>query len=659
METNQHEMDRSVLAFLEALGLPDHHPFLSLDAFQGKVGGSTETPSPKQWSILDYFITRKSGEDLTPNSLPNRFPTRPSFIDKFEIPLETSNIQCDGQKGGGGVNNFSQGYVERTRSIPSPVEGTPSQIKIVLEDPENFSMSFLKVSPCLWSSFHLFLRLLAPLIVWSCMLYIMTGWVFPASTDTTFENKITRKGTTYSNTGMLLASWLGLACAMVMLTDSMYVLEFGRLVLGVQFALMVMIVLIQVSSSKTTRSIIVLSVILTFILIEYCDLEHPTIEPGFYYNDMNPVANAIAREWPVEMRTYDDGRGTPWLCTGDSRTGMPFLLNSIPDLTYVRRWLPVDKNEALIMDIAFPKDGKFHSDKPVYLVLHGLNGGSKEDYVKDFVMRQMAAGSTVAVMVTRGLMDSPILGNDLPHFTRTSDVHTAATTLRKAIGPHVTLGGVGYSMGAITLANYVAYQGNDCPLDAAVSLSGALDTRQQYFYRRSRNFWQSFLSKTLKDTMLEKFSQQLYSRLSREEIESISIADSMISLDEAFFVKYNNYPSIMDYYSDMGAMGDFESWDHNKGGRIANVSVPLLVVNALDDPIAYWKTLGDPVRVSHSGQGYTMLLITRYGGHVGWPLGLDPRENAWRWMSEVASSFVTANDKIIKMEKSHIREQSN
>lgn len=123
-------------------------------------------------------------------------------------------------------------------------------------------------------------------------------------------------------------------------------------------------------------------------------------------------------------------------------------------------------------------------DRTVFLLVHGINGHSNEGYILDFVRRQVAEGNIVAVVVTRGLMDSPVLGNNLLHFARTSDIAAAAKALKRALlkikDSHCLpmLVGVGFSMGAITLANYVARAGKeDCYLDIAIGFSGALDTR--------------------------------------------------------------------------------------------------------------------------------------------------------------------------------------
>ena len=91
-------------------------------------------------------------------------------------------------------------------------------------------------------------------------------------------------------------------------------------------------------------------------------------------------------------------------------------------------------------------------------------------------------------------------------------------------------------------------------------------------------------------------------------------------------------------------MGDFDRNGYD--GKISNVKIPLLCVQSLDDPIGWWKTFHDPIGVAKSGDGYNVLLFTRTGGHVGWPIGWNPSLHGWRWMSDVASSFAEAVDRV-------------
>jgi predicted alpha/beta-fold hydrolase len=161
--------------------------------------------------------------------------------------------------------------------------------------------------------------------------------------------------------------------------------------------------------------------------------ERCEIAEGLYYNQENEFINKLVEHWPLSQRTYSKEYGaSPWIPTGDGRTGLPFLLNLVRDFSYTRVWLPLDDGEVTALDIGFPEAGH-DVTKPLYLILHGLNGGSQEGYVQDFTWRRTGEGSTVVVMIARGLGDLPIRGWDVFHGARISDAHTAALRLRQTL----------------------------------------------------------------------------------------------------------------------------------------------------------------------------------------------------------------------------------
>ena len=122
-------------------------------------------------------------------------------------------------------------------------------------------------------------------------------------------------------------------------------------------------------------------------------------------------------------------------------------------------------------------------------------------------------------------------------------------------------------------------------------------------------------------------------------------------------VTYNSFDSLLHYYSEMSAMGDRNPEFQLLGstnpdpsgdncGRIANVSIPFAVLQALDDPLVGWRTVGtdNPQGMVDSGTGNLMLVLTKAGGHVGWPLGNNPKKLAWKWMNDAAKDFFLAVD---------------
>eukprot|EP00978_Attheya_sp_CCMP212_P041552 scaffold239594_cov67-Attheya_sp.AAC.3 len=274
----------------------------------------------------------------------------------------------------------------------------------------------------------------------------------------------------------------------------------------------------------------------------------------------------------------------------------------------------------------------------------------------DFTNRRIKEGSIVVVMVARGLMDVPMYGWNVFHGARISDVNATAHALRRACTDgETTLAGVGYSMGAIILSHYVAASGKDCALDAAMAISGGLDMRQQLNFFRSMRLWQPMLAKELKEAfVLGKFESRYRSRLSKQDFSSLLRSTHITSIDEYAVVTYNGYDDLTHYYTSMSAMGDL---DYNNGtstdhivravaeSQISQVAIPFCVLHALDDPLVSWRTivpppLKDPQLLAESGSGHLLLLLTKGGGHVGWPLGMLPHVHTWKWMNDAAQHFV-------------------
>lgn len=116
---------------------------------------------------------------------------------------------------------------------------------------------------------------------------------------------------------------------------------------------------------------------------------------------------------------------------------------------------------------------------------------------------------------------------------------------------------------------------------------------------------------------------------------------------------YHGFDNVTHFYEEMSALGDIpqEAYYSNASfvkGKVSNLSIPLCVMHALDDPISTWRTVASnegfmrPERLVQSGHGNLMLLLTKRGGHVGWPVGWLPHRRNWEFMSEAAANFTNA-----------------
>ena len=127
-------------------------------------------------------------------------------------------------------------------------------------------------------------------------------------------------------------------------------------------------------------------------------------------------------------------------------------------------------------------------------------------------------------------------------------------------------------------------------------------------------------------------------------------------IDEHAVAPYNNFDNVTHYYMEMSALGDVPLEAYQKQGatlpptaRIHKIAIPFCVVHALDDPLVTWRTVAanhgllHPSNLTNSVKsGNLLILLTKAGGHVGWPLGWFPFIHKWKWMNNVAITFVEA-----------------
>ena len=331
-----------------------------------------------------------------------------------------------------------------------PAEGVPPMGRLAhrFGDDESWIETIVTcwymVAPPLLAMSELWLRLFAGLFGPCGILYLLWNEYTSVTTTSTttkdgnrkvVENKTTTTTTAAakdipqpkkkSTTGMsLLVSVciISVASTLVLMTDTLYVLENGPYFGVGMFVVTVILSLRACVRYNLTRTSV--GVALLVLLAAYLTYdaqgdqltfgnkadEVRTIDEGLYFDNSNAFVQSVVDNWPERFRTYDKDNGaTFWMPTGDSRTGLPFLLNHLDNPEKQRVFLPTDDGEYVALDMAFPSTGHNFS-VPVYLVLHGLNGGSNEEYIRDLTYRRLEEGSTVVVMVARGLMDLPVRG---------------------------------------------------------------------------------------------------------------------------------------------------------------------------------------------------------------------------------------------------------
>lgn len=584
-------------------------------------------------------------------------------------------------------------FCDPTKMDDFVLEGIPPMGPLLQEDYHHhigdvIVTQLYHVLPALLAMAELWLRLFAAGLAPLGITYLMYRELIKPSNPTTATT-----GKSSSSPWLSLTIILTVASSVVLLTDTLYVLEYGSsygLVVFVTSSILALRACSRHQLSKTLLVVFLLKLLTGYLIFHPKNNNGATtkskvafgnpadavtkVQEGLYYNPDNPHIQSIVDAWPEQSRTYSKDTGaTSWMPTGDSRTGLPFILNKVETTpTYHRLWLETIDHEYVALDVSFPPGGGHSQEKPLYLIFHGLNGGSHEEYVMECTHRRNAEGSTVVVMVARGLMDLPIQGWNMFHGARVDDAHAAAMALRQVTGEHQTLAAIGYSMGAIILSNYVARMGADCPLDAAVAISGGLDMRYENHFYRAQRLWQPMLAQELRDTFLTtKWGERVRARLSLEDMKRSMRASHVTEIDRHAVAPYNGYDNVTHYYMEMSALGDipleaYRGENLPENARIHTVAIPFCVVHSLDDPLVTWRTIAANEGLMHPAKltanvrsGNLLVLLTKAGGHVGWPLGWRPSVNKWKWMNDLAMNFVEAVDEVSRQKRANAQQCSN
>lgn len=186
------------------------------------------------------------------------------------------------------------------------------------------------------------------------------------------------------------------ASSVVLMTDTYYVLNNGP-VAGVLIFLLSLSLAFYTTVRDQLSSVVAVGLwmlVLLAIHLVWDPTNHPNdaglqfgsstervqIPEGLYYFDKNEWIQSVVDHWPEHYRTYSWATSTastvsststgstttvvgatPWMPSGDSRTGLPFLIHHWPEPNWHRVFLRTlnekddeSEEEYIALDIAFP-----------------------------------------------------------------------------------------------------------------------------------------------------------------------------------------------------------------------------------------------------------------------------------------------------------------
>ncbi|CAI5475257.1 unnamed protein product [Closterium sp. Yama58-4] len=267
---------------------------------------------------------------------------------------------------------------------------------------------------------------------------------------------------------------------------------------------------------------------------------------------------------------------------------------------------------------------------PWLILLPGLTGGSGDTYVRHMLVRARLAGWGAVVFNSRGCANSPVTSPQFYSASFTEDLRQVVRHVA-ALQPLSRLYAAGWSLGANILVRYIAQEGEEVPLSGAVSLCNPFDLvlADRNFHIGFNNFYDQRLGSTLRGIYANH--APLFEGLGGEyDIGLVARAKTVRDFDVGLTRVSFGYPSVDAYYRDASSCRS-----------IKDVRLPLLCVQALDDPIA--PAQGIPYDAIENNP-LTMLVGTSHGGHLGWVAGPEAPFGA-PWPDVLTMEFLEGLEK--------------
>jgi predicted alpha/beta-fold hydrolase len=322
----------------------------------------------------------------------------------------------------------------------------------------------------------------------------------------------------------------------------------------------------------------------------------------------------------------------PHLAEGYS---MPFFLNnghvetifaaffrSNPHLTYDREILTMPDGGSVALD-AEVSEQQLPEDAPVLILLPGLTGGSGDTYVQHAVLHAKEAGIRAIVFNSRATSGSPVTTAQFYSASFTGDMRCVVAHVG-AKYPSSRIFAAGWSLGANILTKYLGEEGDQCAVEAAVAMCNPFDltVSDENFKRGFNRIYDWNLAKSL--GRIYKNHHSLFVQAAAEGLKAYEPdralkAKTIREFDDSITRISFGWGSVDEYYA-----------GSSSSSSVPDVKVPLLVIQAEDDPIAPVHAIPfDKLQEND----YCMLVLTPTGGHLGWCRSPDILGAPWTDMA--------------------------
>ncbi|XP_075388844.1 phospholipase ABHD3 [Tenrec ecaudatus] len=326
---------------------------------------------------------------------------------------------------------------------------------------------------------------------------------------------------------------------------------------------------------------------------------------------------------PVVTETYYP---TVWCWESRGQTLLRPFITSKPSVQYRNELIKTADGGQILLDWFDNDLSPYYTDagtRPTILLLPGLTGTSKESYILHMIHLSKELGYRCVVFNNRGLAGEDLLTPRTYCCANTEDVETAVHHVH-SLYPAAPFLAAGVSMGGMLLLNYLGRIGSQTPLMGAATFSVGWNVFACSESLEKPLNWLLF-NYYLTSCLQSSVNKHRHMFVKHIDMDLVMKAKSIREFDERFTSVMFGYRTIDDYYTDA-----------SPNRRLKSVGIPVLCLNSVDD--VFSPSHGIPIETAKQNPNVA-LVLTSYGGHIGFLEGLWPRHT---YMDRVFKQFMQA-----------------
>ncbi len=281
----------------------------------------------------------------------------------------------------------------------------------------------------------------------------------------------------------------------------------------------------------------------------------------------------------------------PWCFNGHVHTVLCSLLFTAPNLDTRQVVIDTPDEDFLELDIL-----EYHNNKPVIVLLHGLEGHTRRYYMANMAQEIHRRGNTVVMVNFRGCGEHINRQRRFYHSGETEDIETVLKWIQTNY-PNRRIYAAGFSLGASILFNYLKKHGIHHPVETVVAISTPFELKKGCIN----------LDKGLNKLYSKRFIKMLVDKLERkrEFIPDLPkyTGRTLYEFDDQVTAPLHGFDSADDYYERCSSYY-----------FIDEIVTDTLVIHSKSDPMTpfRWTPVG---KIKQNPKITT--LFTEHGGHVG------------------------------------------